>query len=157
MKISGPDKYELKIEDNNFIVVDNENLDKFSEKSSSKIPKLYIASYHGVPIYVGITKQPIRNRLRYGFKASGKGGYHGYAWAKGLKKVNFYVWYDEDDSKRKCLDIETIEAELVYMIRRKYGQWPKYQTEIHFHASNNHHRGIAKRIFGIFIKNKNLI
>lgn len=28
--------------------------------------------------------------------------------------------------------IEAIEGELVYLIRNKFGYWPKFQNEIHF-------------------------
>src|SRR4051812_7488284 len=32
------------------------------------------------PESAGLTKQVIRSRLRFGWKATGKGGYYGYAW-----------------------------------------------------------------------------
>ncbi|WP_305809178.1 hypothetical protein, partial [Staphylococcus epidermidis] len=44
-----------------------------------------------------------------------------------------------------CLDIETIEAEVVYLIRQA-GQWPRFQTEIHFHPSGDEHRQWALTI-----------
>jgi phospholipase/lecithinase/hemolysin len=44
-----------------------------------------------------------------------------------------------------CLDIETVEAEVVFLIRCA-GQWPQYQTEIHFHPSTAVHRDIAASI-----------
>jgi hypothetical protein len=47
--------------------------------------------------------------------------------------------------KNPCLDIETIEAEVVFLIRAA-GQWPTHQTEIHFHESNEEHRAIAHSI-----------
>ncbi|WP_224785366.1 hypothetical protein [Pandoraea pnomenusa] len=43
------------------------------------------------------------------------------------------------------MDIETIEAEVVYLIRQA-GQWPKFQTEIHFHPSSAYHREWASTI-----------
>ncbi|MCC6285547.1 MAG: hypothetical protein IT439_09655 [Phycisphaerales bacterium] len=43
------------------------------------------------------------------------------------------------------VDAETIEAEIVFLIRQS-GQWPMYQTEIHFHESNADHRRIAAEI-----------
>ncbi len=43
-------------------------------------------------------------------------------------------------------DIETVEAEVVFLIRQRTDQWPKYQTEIHFHQSNNAHRAAAQAI-----------
>lgn len=80
-----------------------------------------------------------------GFKATGKGGYHGYKWRRTLKKVEMTLWYDE---KGKSSDnIETIEAELVFNIRKHYKQWPEFQTEIHFHQSSEKHMQIAEKIF----------
>lgn len=49
------------------------------------------------------------------------------------------------------LDVETIEAEIVFMIR-EMGQWPLYQTEIHFHPSNSDHRDIAKAIVSRYFR-----
>ncbi|WP_208456081.1 hypothetical protein [Burkholderia ubonensis] len=43
------------------------------------------------------------------------------------------------------MDIETIEAEVVYLVRQA-GQWPKFQTEIHFHPSSADHRQWASTI-----------
>jgi hypothetical protein len=48
-----------------------------------------------------------------------------------------------------CRDIETVEAEVVFLIRSK-GQWPLFQTEIHFHESSEQHRMIAAAIIGHF-------
>jgi hypothetical protein len=42
-------------------------------------------------------------------------------------------------------DIETVEAEVVYLIRAA-GQWPAFQTEIHFHPSSPRHRELAEEI-----------
>ncbi len=44
---------------------------KFSGLATSRLPKLYVASVDDKPIYVGITKQSIRNRLRLGWTAKG--------------------------------------------------------------------------------------
>jgi hypothetical protein len=43
------------------------------------------------------------------------------------------------------LDIETVEAEVVFLIRSA-GQWPLHQTEIHFHLSTQVHRDIAATV-----------
>ncbi len=48
------------------------------------------------------------------------------------------------------LDIETVEAEVVYRIRHA-GQWPQYQTEIHFHESKRVHRDVAASILGHYV------
>jgi len=34
----------------------------------------------------------------------------------------------------------------MYLIRQESGQWPEYQTEIHFHQSTSLHRAIARSI-----------
>lgn len=98
------------------------------------------------PIYVGITKQPIRNRLRLGWAAKGDSGYYGYAWRHKLTAAHLDLWcHINPSSGTECLDIETVETELVYLVR-KSGQWPRFQTEIHFHPSNEVHRAVAAQI-----------
>jgi hypothetical protein len=109
---------------------------------------LYIVSVDEEPIYVGVTKQSLRNRLRLGWSANGGSGYYGYAWRHQLKEANIDVWCHEDaPDKNPALDIETVEAEVVFLIRSA-GQWPLHQTEIHFHPSTPAHRDIAKSIMG---------
>jgi hypothetical protein len=94
---------------------------------------------------VGITKQPLRNRLRFGWTADGRHGYHGYAWRHHHRKATMDVWCHEDALEQSTLDIETIEAEVVFLIRSA-GQWPLHQTEIHFHPSTQVHRDMAAAI-----------
>ena len=90
----------------------------------------------------------MRNRLRQGWQAAGKGGYYGYDWRKELTKSDLDIWCHEDPrDKNSMLDIETVEAEVVHLIRQS-GQWPQYQTEIHFHPSNETHRAAANKIIG---------
>ena len=48
--------------------------------------------------------------------------------------------------------IETVEAEVVFLIRQEYGQWPEHQTEIHFHKSNDIHRKAAEDIINFYRK-----
>lgn len=55
------------------------------------------------------------------------------------------VWGHMDAVDRKELDIETAEAEVVFLIRSA-GQWPAFQTEIHFHPSTDIHRKVAADI-----------
>jgi hypothetical protein len=119
---------------------------KFSGQATSKLPKLYIASSMGRPVYVGITKQSMRSRLRLGWTADGASGYYGYAWRHGLTEADLDVWCQTDPPvENSCVDLETVEAEIVYLIR-KSGQWPPFQTEIHFHQSNAEHRRVAEAI-----------
>jgi len=96
---------------------------------AGNLPKLYVVKQANEVYYVGITRQDIRIRLRIGFSAKGEHGYHGYKW-KELGEADLLVWSFPDMQSE---DVEAIEAELVYFIREKFGKWPKYQMEIHFH------------------------
>jgi len=150
LRISGPQRYtlEFKFKPDTFSVVSETGTAKFSGIATSKKPKLYIVSFDGKPVYVGVTRQPLRNRLRFGWNATGEHGYHGYAFRHVRAKEAFLdVWCHEDAPVDKpALDIETIEAEVVFLIRCT-GEWPAYQTEIHFHRSNQRHRDVASAIF----------
>jgi len=53
---------------------------------------------------------------------------------------------DEDE----LLALECIETEVVFLYRTKFNQWPKYQTEIHFHQTTAEHRALAAQVFGYF-------
>lgn len=146
MNLIGPDTYRLIFDSSRFQVVSPGGGNKFSGDATSGLPKLYIVSSNEIPVYVGVTKQSMRNRLRYGWTASGKGGYHGYAWRHELTQANLDIWYHLDPPEANpALPIETVEAEVVFLIR-KAGQWPRYQTEIHFHPSNDDHRALATSI-----------
>jgi len=111
---------------------------------------LYIVSRDNWPIYVGVTVQKMRTRLRLGFTATGASGYHGYAWRKSFKDAVLDVWCPTLPSGLITpVDAETIEAEIVFLIRQS-GQWPMYQTEIHFHESHVEHRRIAAEIVSYY-------
>jgi hypothetical protein len=148
MRISDPERYKLSFDSACFAVRCPKGTPKFSGIATSKKPKLYIVSVDEKPIYVGVTKQPLRNRLRLGWNANGESGYYGYAWRHQLKEANIDIWCHEDaPEENPILDIETIEAEVVFLIRSA-GQWPLHQTEIHFHPSTPAHRAIAAKIMG---------
>jgi hypothetical protein len=155
MRITGPERYELTFDASAFVVTCSKGTRKFSGIATSKKPKLYIASVDEKPIYVGVTKQSIRNRLRFGWNADGKGGYYGYAWRHSINRVFFDVWcHDDAPAENPALDIETVEAEVVFLIRCS-GQWPSYQTEIHFHPSSAVHRAVAASIMARYGVNSN--
>ena len=59
------------------------------------------------------------------------------------------VWCFPDATSEQ---VEAVEAELVYYIREKTGQWPKYQMEIHFHGATESEKEIAKSILGVCLK-----
>ena len=48
------------------------------------------------------------------------------------------------------LAAECIESEIVFAYRVKFDQWPKYQTEIHFHQTSAEHRALAAQVFRFF-------
>jgi hypothetical protein len=146
MNITEVGRYKLSFDPQRFTVLCPQGTDKFSGLATSGLPKLYIASVDDKPFYVGITKQPLRNRLRLGWSANGDGGYYGYAWRHKFTEANLDVWCHQNaPAENSCLDLETVEAEVVYLIR-KAGQWPLFQTEIHFHPSSEIHRAIATQV-----------
>jgi len=116
--------------------------------ANERLPKIYILKEGREILYVGITKMPLSSRFRYGLTASGKNGYHGYAWKALARKVQsgpidlfVYVFNSEERT-------EAIEAEVVYLIRNKTGKWCRYQTEIHFHHdADREEKEIARRIY----------
>jgi hypothetical protein len=98
---------------------------KFSGLATRKLPKLYVVSLDAKLIYVGITRQSMRARFRGGFTASGKNGYHGYAWRHSFTEAVLDIWCHEDAPlENSDRDIETVEAEVVFLARRA-GQWPE--------------------------------
>jgi hypothetical protein len=97
-------------------------------------------------VYVGITRQSMNSRLRYGFSAKGENGYHGYAWRHKRTQATLYVWAAQEDGS-SLLDVETIEAEVVFLARHLTGTWPPCQTEIHFHQASDAHKAAAVAIW----------
>jgi hypothetical protein len=57
----------------------------------------------------------------------------------------------EDAPHGSTLDIETVETEVVFLIRAA-GQWPLHQTEIHFHPSKQMHRDVAASVMARYQK-----
>jgi hypothetical protein len=146
MKVIGPDRYRLSFDARTFTVSCTKGTAKFSGLATSGLPKLYVVSVGGQPIYVGVTKQSMRDRLRYGWNATGTSGYYGYAWRHKFSEADVDIWCHEDaPAENRLLDIETVEAEVVFLIRSA-GQWPPFQTEIHFHQSDPGHRQVAAAI-----------
>jgi hypothetical protein len=150
MRFSGPERYTINIDDGSFTIRSVDGADGFAAPASCAGPKLYILSVDGRPVYVGVTKQRMQARLRYGFTADGESGYHGYAWRHCLTSASLDVWcYDDPAAMDPMRDAETVEAEVVFLIRQS-GQWPEHQTEIHFHASNDEHRAWAAKILAAY-------
>lgn len=147
-KINGPYRYTLELEgdkDARKIVKTLQNgieVNFNKPVTNAKTPKIYIGLVDGLVVYIGYTGQSIRSRLNYGFRIKGENGYYGYKW-KWKDKVELLVWAfdafieektttDKNTNEDYKLYVEAIEAELVYLVRHKTGQWPECQNEIHF-------------------------
>jgi len=145
MEANTYNKYKIRISDSKFVCIEangQKGQGFVYPDVSDKLPKLYIIKRGKEIYYVGITTQDIRKRLRYGFSATGKHGYHGYKW-KDQNTVEILIWCFPGSSPEH---VEAIEAELVYFIREKTGKWPKYQMEIHFHGASESERQVAGSI-----------
>ena len=124
--------FELRLAENQVhTIVDlvaKKTIDKFSYPLTGSQFKIYVLTDKENILYVGTTKTSIKIRLRYWLSVNGQNGYHGYKW-KTMSTVRLFVWcFDEFDKVK----IESVEAELVYLIRKKSGKWPISQNEIHF-------------------------
>jgi|SRR5436190_16125796 len=119
------------------------SLKAFHSRLTTKIPKLYILKEGNEYLYVGVTAQSITSRIRYGLKANGKAGYHGYKW-KTKERVQLFVWRFED---LKMHEVENIEAELVYIIRQRTGKWPLHQNEIHFNNDYQEGKSLSEELY----------
>jgi hypothetical protein len=124
--------------------------------TNKKSPKIYVVSREGKILYVGSTRQPMASRFSGAFAADGKGGYYGYPWKKAGGQMNLDIWIfsfptnmGEAASTR---ELETIEAEVVFCVRRHSDHWPLAQTEIHFHESEASHREVAEKIYHCGLK-----
>lgn len=111
------------------------------------ITKLYVIKDDVDFLYIGTTSQSLTSRFRSGLKAKGRNGYHGYKW-KTREIVKLYVWCFPELDK---IQIENIEAELVFVIRREKGVWPITQNEIHFNNEYLAGKNIAERLFEILV------
>jgi hypothetical protein len=151
MKLRPPQTYAIEMpEEGPYRLFNEGKACKFSEPASTgKHPKLYTLSVEGKLIYVGIASQPMSSRLSFGFRASGKGGYHGYKWKLLRHRIVLCVWTAEHEGKSVELrELETVEAEVAFLCRQQSGQWPAYQHEIHFYPSLPLHREAALQIYG---------
>lgn len=136
--------YQLKITDNDNLscsvkLEPNLGLGLLKERR-----KLYIVYHEKEILYVGEANTSIKKRFQrsctsynhYITKGKARGGYKGYKWlnktdnpVRNLKVAVATFSNNYDDNR---VFIEAIEGELVYLIRNKYGYWPKFQNEIHF-------------------------
>jgi len=134
--------YQIKVRSGSIVaVMAKDGTNHFVSPVTNKCNKIYLVGKNKLIHYIGITKQSISARLRYGVKPNHRAGYHGYKWLKENGNHSLVIWTFNKDVK-----IEAIEAELVYYFRKQYDKWPKYQTEIHFHQSNEDEKALAKTI-----------
>jgi hypothetical protein len=146
MKLIGPERFELKFNRRRFQIGAASRERELSDRVRASRPKLYVVASRRRLVYVGITNQPIRARLRLGWTADGSHGYYGYAWRRQLRSATLYVWFHPKTTGKAAIrDLETVEAEVAYLVR-KQGQWPAFQTEIHFYPSRAVHRRAAKDV-----------
>ena len=120
----------------------------FSKEVKALGPKLYVISHDHKPVYVGSANKGMDDRLRQGFRNR-----YTYAWRHHLAGTNpnVDVWLQEGGDTDNLVFVKAVEAEVVFLIRQKTGQWPKYQTEIHFHQSNDEHREAAQKIVSCYV------
>jgi len=150
MKLEHAQRYRLYTHNDSCSVLGLDDVRHFTAPATMHVPKLYVVSRNGIPVYVGITSQSMATRLRLGFQADGKHGYHGYRW-RNQRRLTLDVWRLAGASPKRALaELECIEAEVVFLTRTKFDQWPEFQTEIHFHQSTSFHRNAAKRIIQYF-------
>ncbi len=149
IQLSGPEKYFIKFTPEEITdIASDDGTTEFSPRVRKSGPKIYVVHESQTPVYVGQTTSSIAARLSKGSKQdpSKNHGYSGHQWRRSLCQANIDIWIlqfeDKSTAKR---DLETIEAEVVFLLRQR-GQWPRYQTEIHFHQSNALHRQTSEQI-----------
>jgi len=149
MKLNVPQNYSIELADGSYSLFSLGVIANFSKSASTnKLAKLYTLSDAGKLIYVGITEQSMSSRLSYGFRANGKGGYHGYKWKALNQPLSLSVWTAEQNFEPVPIRaMEIIEAEVAFLCRQLSGQWPQYQHEIHFYPSTKIHRTAAEVIY----------
>jgi len=120
--------------------------------------KVYLFANKDEIFYVGKTSQKsVTSRFVSAFKASREqriSGFKGYEFKNHHTDSLLHVFTSADWNKsgpKKGTahwvdDAELIEAEVCYLIRRKTGQWPKYQNEIHFGRFKEEHLQAAQKI-----------
>mgnify|MGYP007099590537 CR=1 FL=1 len=134
----------MKLKRKNGVFVNTKGFQK--PVTCSKLPKLYIVKHQAKIAYVGVTSQSITNRIRYGLIAKGKHGYHGYLWKDLKEELTILIWCFPGELPKSKL-VESVEAEVVFTIRNHTGQWPNFQTEIHFHNTIEEEKKMAQLIY----------
>lgn len=150
LQLAAPQRYALLVNDDGSYSLSSGGVQcRFMPPASTRgIAKLYTLSLNRELVYVGIAEQPMSSRLNFGFKANGRGGYHGYKWKTLRVPITLHVWTAQRAEASATLrELETVEAEVAFLCRQVSGQWPVYQHEIHFYPSSERHRIAARTIY----------
>lgn len=116
----------------------------FVKPDTRTCPKLYVLAQGNDIHYVGITNRSMSSRINSGLKAKGKHGYHGYKWKDIQSPFRLLVWsFPEKSGKLFLRELETVEAEFAFLVRKDTGKWPLSQTEIHFYQASDAHLAAA--------------
>jgi hypothetical protein len=111
-------------------------------------------------IYIGEANSSIKIRFQRAFTSfryfaknkKARGGYKGYKFIgihhAAALSVGVAIFNQAYNDNRQF--IEAVEGELVYLVRAKTGEWPKFQNEIHFHNVTGA-KEAAEQIFAQFI------
>jgi hypothetical protein len=122
----------------------------FRKPATLRCPKLYVVTRQKKIHYVGVTNQPMSARIKFGLKAEGEEGYHGYKWKSIRDRLRLLVWSFATESGKPFLrELETVEAELAFLVRKVTGRWPLSQIEIHFYQATPAHIKAVSAIFAL--------
>jgi hypothetical protein len=156
------EKYKIKVTRTGFKLTAPLTYGAFAKEVG--VYKVYVFKNENKIFYVGITRQRVSSRLAGGYRSYntalklGKSlnGYSGYKLIKRLRNSEIDLWVfplkglrGTVEKKYKCA--ESIEAEIVYGIRKKTNEWPLFQNEIHFHnlsASKLQAKAILVKLIG---------
>ena len=136
------EKYRLKIKDNEKCTIEllpEEDLKVDALKQERR--KLYIVHNGNEILYVGEANTSIKTRFQRSlrshnyFVVNQKRQGYAYKWLDIVNKareltVTVIIFDDNLDDNRSF--VEAIEGDLVFIIRKEFGYWPKFQNEIHF-------------------------
>lgn len=156
MRLNDPSDFDLAMTGGTYRLCFGEGPAKFTAPASTRgIAKLYTISDDKLLVYVGTAQQPMSARLRSGFRADGKSGYYGYKWKGHEGTLRLSVWTAQvGDSFASLRELETIEAEVVFLCRKRSGRWPTHQHEIHFYPSDQCHHEAAYRIYSHAVRTR---
>ena len=142
MKLPAPQFYTLSLKPlaSYQVTLQGSSRTGFIKPAATVCPKLYVVTRAHDIHYVGVTNRPMAARINLGLKAKGKGGYHGYKWKSLKSTLRLIVWaFPEESGKPFLRELETVEAEFAFLVRKDTGQWPLSQTEIHFYQASSAH------------------